>query len=78
MSEKEVNYEPIRSDIYIGSRNADVVWSRAEETTKLDRIERKLDKLLNLVEGKELSVKIDGAEIIDAITKADRLKRARI
>ena len=53
MSEKENKYDPIRGGVYIGSKSAEVVWSNPE-AAQLDRIERKLDKLLTLVEGKEL------------------------
>lgn len=77
MTEK---YEPVRtSDIFV--RPLEGGELRVKGESQLDRIEEKLDSILEHLEGKELSISINGKEVaktvITEIEKAQRIKRRR-
>lgn len=68
MVEGKGKYEPIRaSHIYI--RPAEGGELRVTTETQLDRIEKKLDSILEKMEGKELPFSIDGKKIAENVMK---------
>ncbi|AAU85099.1 hypothetical protein BCBBV1cgp52 [Bacillus phage BCASJ1c] len=54
----------------LGSASASCEWDVvAEDETQLDRIEKKMDRILELLEGKELStsINLDGKKIAESL-----------
>ena len=61
-----MSYEPIKANIYIKPNDGEV---RVTREPQLDRIEKKMDRILELLEGKELSISIvlNGKEVGEVI-----------
>lgn len=68
--EKYLNdeYKPVRAkDFYIGVSEDVEMKIYRKETTQLDRVEKKVDRILELLEGQELSTSVSVDKMVESL-----------